>query len=119
VQRARQFFHQDFPGFVGDFNGSGEIVFGHRGNWQLSEVSFCVVRDGFLHFTIGGKPTSLAEGCSARGAYIPYRKDGYQKKEVASGPRQKELKSRCATCSGAFQAGNLEIPPLTYLSVTI
>ncbi len=33
VQRTRQFFHQDFAGFLRNFNGSFEIVLGHGGIW--------------------------------------------------------------------------------------
>jgi hypothetical protein len=55
VQRARQFFDENLAGCLGDFGGGFEIVFGHGGNWELSEVSALAVRRGLFHSTISSK----------------------------------------------------------------
>src|SRR6266849_1974948 len=72
IQRARQFFDEDFAGLLGDFDGSFEIVLRHRAGPR--EVSItpsrgaaCCARtriasrSGVLHFTTSGKRSLLVE----------------------------------------------------------
>ena len=51
ARRAGEFLAEDLAGFLGDFDGGFEIVFGH-GGWLAPGLAGFGVRGRFHHFTI-------------------------------------------------------------------
>src|SRR5713226_7044573 len=84
VQRARQFFDQDFAGFLGDFDGGCEIVLRHRAGPRVVSITpsrgtaCCAptrtaVRNDVFHFTTCDKRSLLDERRYGGGYTHPIR----------------------------------------------